>query len=81
MTAHPIERRLPLVPAPVLVVRGERDAIVPLRWAERAAALAPHGRLAEVPGAAHAAHFSHPERLLELVLPFLAEGAREAAGP
>jgi 2-hydroxy-6-oxonona-2,4-dienedioate hydrolase len=68
MLAHRLEERLPLVAAPALVVRGARDPIAPQRWAERAAALLPDGRLAVVPGAAHAAHFSHPRELLELVL-------------
>ncbi|HVM18132.1 MAG TPA: alpha/beta fold hydrolase [Gaiellaceae bacterium] len=79
MVRHPIERRLPLVQAPVLVVRGSRDPIAPAAWAEHVAALAPAGRAAVVPGAAHAAHFTHPEALRELVLPFLREDAGEPA--
>ena len=77
--AHPIAERLAGVTAPTLVVRGARDPIVPLRWGERAAQLLPRGRLAVVPHAAHAAHFSYPERVLELALPFLDEERREAA--
>ncbi|MEU4240510.1 alpha/beta fold hydrolase [Actinoplanes sp. NPDC026619] len=50
---HHIERRLPLVEAPVLILRGAKDPIVPAGWATAAAALAGAGRSAEVPGAAH----------------------------
>lgn len=68
------ERRLPYIESPVLVVRGERDATTTLDWARRCAALAPQGAFAGVPGAAHAAHVSHPVRVAELVESFLAEG-------
>jgi pimeloyl-ACP methyl ester carboxylesterase len=50
---HHIERRLPLVTAPVLVLRGQFDPIVTPRWAAQAAALARDGSAGEVPGAAH----------------------------
>ena len=68
------ERRLPHVECPVLVVRGERDATTTLAWARRCAALAPQGAFVGLPGAAHAAHVSHPVRVAELVESFLAEG-------
>jgi pimeloyl-ACP methyl ester carboxylesterase len=67
------ERRLPKVEAPVLVVRGERDALTTLRWARRCAALAECGAFVEVGGAAHAAHVSQPGHVAELVRRFLAE--------
>jgi pimeloyl-ACP methyl ester carboxylesterase len=56
---HRIEQRLPLVEAPTLVLRGEHDGLVSRRWCEEAAALLPHGRFADVPGA-HATHYTHP---------------------
>ena len=37
--ADPIADKLPRVRVPVLLVRGERDSLVPQRWTERAAAL------------------------------------------
>jgi len=52
-TRHPMARRLPLVTAPVLVVRGEHDTIAPAPWVQRAAALTAGGRTATVPRAAH----------------------------
>lgn len=73
-----IEDRLPRVTAPVLVVRGERDPIAPQPWAERLAALAPRGRLAVVPGAAHTMNRYQPDELARVVEPFLL-GRGEAA--
>jgi pimeloyl-ACP methyl ester carboxylesterase len=66
-----VERQLPRVAAPVLVVRGTRDRIVPQAWAERAARLLPRGRLAVIPGAAHAVNFSYPREFKAAMLPFL----------
>lgn len=66
MLEHRIEERLPLVDAPALVVRGERDVIVPREWARRVADLLPHGDFAEIPDAAHALHYSHASELRAL---------------
>jgi pimeloyl-ACP methyl ester carboxylesterase len=62
-----IEERLPRIDVPAVVVRGERDAFVSQRWCEEAAALLPNGRLSVVAGAAHAAHYSHPDEVAALV--------------
>ena len=43
--------RLPAVP--VLLLSGERDLSTPLPWVREEAAMAPRGRLLEVPGAGH----------------------------
>jgi pimeloyl-ACP methyl ester carboxylesterase len=51
--SHHAERRIPLVGAPILVLRGEHDPIVPARWAAQATALARIGGTGVVPGAAH----------------------------
>lgn len=67
------EQRLPHVESPLLVVRGERDATTTVAWARRCAALAPRGTFVAVPGAAHAAHVSHPALVADLVQAFLAE--------
>ncbi|MFG1604889.1 alpha/beta fold hydrolase [Actinoplanes sp. NPDC049265] len=50
---HRIDRRLPLVAAPTLVLRGEHDTIAPSDWVVEAARLAPDGVAGDVPGAAH----------------------------
>jgi pimeloyl-ACP methyl ester carboxylesterase len=64
------EEKLPRIATPVLVLRGDRDAITTRPWAERCAALASDGRFVAVPGAAHAAHFSRPQEVARLVLSF-----------
>ncbi|WP_170852283.1 alpha/beta hydrolase [Blastococcus sp. DSM 46786] len=58
-----IEERLAAVAVPVVVVRGERDALCPADWAARVAGAAPHGRLVELPGAAHMTVQTHPAQL------------------
>ncbi len=66
----PIERKLPEVAVPALVVRGEKDPIVPQRWAEEAARLLPKGRLVVVEGA-HTLNFAAPDPFVSAILPFL----------
>jgi 2-hydroxy-6-oxonona-2,4-dienedioate hydrolase len=78
--ADRIEERLPLLEQRVLVVRGERDPFVTADWAERAVALLPDGRLAVVPGAPHAVHFSQPDVVAGLVDDFLVEEGKQERG-
>jgi pimeloyl-ACP methyl ester carboxylesterase len=61
MLAHDMRSRLPLVEVPAVVVRGARDPIVPQAWAEEVTRLLPDATLVVIPGAAHCAHYSHPE--------------------
>jgi 2-hydroxy-6-oxonona-2,4-dienedioate hydrolase len=70
---HPLEARLPVVVAPALVVRGMRDALVSAAWAERVASELPAGRLAVVPGVAHAAHYAAPRSVARTVRRFVDE--------
>ena len=67
------EMRAPRVAAPVLVLRGEHDAITTDAWCRRLAASAPHGRFVQVDGAAHAAHVSRAPVVARLVERFFAE--------
>jgi pimeloyl-ACP methyl ester carboxylesterase len=62
-----IEQRLGSVQAPVTVVRGTRDRLCPHDWAAHVAAAAPHGRLVEVPGAAHMTPQTHPREIAPLL--------------
>jgi 2-hydroxy-6-oxonona-2,4-dienedioate hydrolase len=71
---HRIEDVLPRIQAPTLVVRGERDPIVPQRWAEEATALLPDGRLVVLPDASHTITNIHPEAMVDIALPFLLGG-------
>jgi len=67
------EDKLPAIESPVLVLRGEHDALTTAAWAERCAELAPRGRFEPLPGAAHAPHFSHPRLVAAHIERFLAE--------
>jgi pimeloyl-ACP methyl ester carboxylesterase len=71
--AHRIERRLPLVRQPTLVLRGGRDGFVSQRWCEQAAALLPRGRLVVVPGEPHAVHYTAPHVVAQEVQQHLDE--------
>jgi pimeloyl-ACP methyl ester carboxylesterase len=64
MLRHPMAERLPLVSAPAVVVRGERDPIVSRAWAAQVAALLHDATQCEIRGAAHCAHFTHPEEVV-----------------
>jgi pimeloyl-ACP methyl ester carboxylesterase len=68
----PIERKLPHVPVPTVVVRGARDPVVPRTWAEEVTRALPAGRLEEVPGVGHTINWSAPEQLARIVRPLLA---------
>lgn len=71
-----VMNKLPRVTAPTLVVRGERDPIVPRSWTDRMAELLPAARSAEIAGAAHAANFSHPGEFAGLIEELVDETAR-----
>jgi 2-hydroxy-6-oxonona-2,4-dienedioate hydrolase len=67
------EDRLAAVEAPTLVVRGERDPIVPRAWAELVARGVQRGRLVEVPASGHAVNYAAPDALARLVREQLAD--------
>ncbi|MGY1822755.1 alpha/beta fold hydrolase [Geodermatophilus sp. SYSU D00079] len=62
-----IDVRLRGLRVPVTVVRGTRDRLCPHDWAAAVAAAAPHGRLVEVPGAAHMTVHTHPDEVAALI--------------
>ena len=66
-----LEEKLPQILAPTLVVRGEKDPVVPQAWAERVTALLPHGRLAVIPGAAHTIVYSTADEFAGVIRRFL----------
>jgi 2-hydroxy-6-oxonona-2,4-dienedioate hydrolase len=68
---HRIDKNLPHMQTPTLVVRGKRDPITPQYWAEEAAELLPRGRLAVIPGAGHVPHFSAPLELTRVTRAFI----------
>jgi 2-hydroxy-6-oxonona-2,4-dienedioate hydrolase len=70
-----IEKKLPHIRTPTLVVRGARDPIVSERWVEQSVALLPDARLRVIPGAAHAVNYDAPLELARVVRAFLRETA------
>jgi 2-hydroxy-6-oxonona-2,4-dienedioate hydrolase len=66
-----IEDKLPLIKAPTLVVRGEKDPVVPQSWAEKVTVLLPHGKLQIIPNAGHTINYSMPAQFAAVILPFL----------
>lgn len=73
MVRDPVATKLAQVQQEVLVVMGERDPIVPIRWAAAAACRLPRGRLLVLPGAAHAVPYTAPRALAAAVRDFLAD--------
>ena len=70
---HGLAEKLPLVSVPTLVVRGSRDPISSPRWAEKMVSLLPNGRLATVHNAPHDINYATPEKLTNVLRPFLEE--------
>lgn len=61
---HRIERVLPKVDKPALVLRGGKDVLCPQPWAEEVTRLLPRGRLVVVPGRPHAVPQADPNEAL-----------------
>jgi 2-hydroxy-6-oxonona-2,4-dienedioate hydrolase len=70
--AHHIERKLPLLRAPALLVRGQHDTICPQPWLEELAALTLGSELLVLPGAPHALNYDQPQALAMAMFDFLA---------
>lgn len=68
---YPIEERLGEIEAPTLVVRPERDRLVPPGWTERVAKLIPDAELVVLPKTAHTIGARDAVRLSALLAPFL----------
>lgn len=73
MLAYRMERQLPQVGVPVLIVRGASDIVAPLAWCTAAAALPPDGRLVEIPGRGHETFINDPEPTVLAIEAFLGE--------
>ncbi|MEV0259323.1 alpha/beta fold hydrolase [Streptomyces sp. NPDC050732] len=79
--AGSFEVNLARVRAPTLVVRGAGDTIASGTWTRRVAGLVPDGRAVDLPGAAHAAHYSAPDAMAALIGKFTVGEAGEAGEP
>lgn len=67
--AYPIEQRLPLTRARLLVVSGEYDRVSPLAWREDLASMVSGAQVITIPGAAHGVvHDSYRELADELLV-------------
>ncbi len=65
---------------PVLIVHGRREMTFPVEAARRLHAEVPASTLAEIPGAAHMAHFDNPAAWLSAIRVFLAGPVSGPAG-
>lgn len=72
MTNYSVSQVLPKLNAPVMLMRGEHDALSPAEWFQRCARLVSPICTALIPGAAHAVHYSAPEETGDALIPFLA---------
>ena len=73
MLKDAIEKKLPELKMPVLVIRGSRDPIVPERWAKEVAQLIPDARLEVIQGVPHAVNYDAARQLGRLVRKFIQE--------
>ena len=76
MTFHyslvdPVEEKLPLIRAPTLVVRGEKDPICRQDWAEEVTRRLPRGELTIIPEVAHTLCYTAPVQLADAAMDFL----------
>jgi pimeloyl-ACP methyl ester carboxylesterase len=78
--SYPIEAKLPQVRAPVMLIRGERDAIAPQAWVDEAARLL-RAPVHVIPRWSHAVHYSAPAEVVAAMRPFLAHGNLGTAPP
>ena len=75
--SYPIEDRLGEIEAPTLVVRPERDHLVPAEWTERVAELIPDAELVVLPKTAHSIGARGAVRLSALLAPFLSTSVED----
>jgi pimeloyl-ACP methyl ester carboxylesterase len=73
----PVEDKLSEIEAPTLVVRPERDHLVPEAWTKRVAELIPDSDLVVLPKAGHSIGPRTASRLTALLVPFLVESEEE----
>ena len=74
----PVEEKLPLVRAPTLVVRGEKDPICREEWAKEVARRLPYGELTVIPDVAHTLCYTAPVQLADAAMDFLSRVAASA---
>jgi pimeloyl-ACP methyl ester carboxylesterase len=71
-----LEKRLPLIAAPTLLIWGAEDRIVPRGYADRfAAAIAGRTEITTVAGAGHLAELDKPDEVGAAILRWVKEGS------
>ncbi|MGW7067242.1 alpha/beta fold hydrolase [Streptomyces sp. NPDC054855] len=71
-SAESFEVNLTKISVPTLVVRGAGDTVASGPWCRRVAQLVGDERAVEIPGAAHACHYSAPDAVASLIQKFTA---------
>jgi len=56
---------------PMCVIWGDKDRVIPVSHAARAAEMAPEARVEVIPNAGHFPHKDHPERFVKIVQDFV----------
>jgi 2-hydroxy-6-oxonona-2,4-dienedioate hydrolase len=74
MLAYPIEAKLPDIAAPVMLIRGEHDALAPQTWLDAAARLLRATPPVVIARWGHAVHYSGAAEVAESIRPFLGAG-------
>ena len=72
-----LEKRLPLIAAPTLLIWGEEDRVVPRSYADRfAAAVAGHSEIRTIAGAGHLAELDKPDEVAAAILHWTKEDSQ-----
>src|SRR5690606_39174763 len=67
-----LERRLPLITAPTLLIWGEGDRVMPRSYADKISKAIPGGaKITTIPGAGHLAELDQPDAVAKAVLEHL----------
>jgi pimeloyl-ACP methyl ester carboxylesterase len=75
-----LEKRLPLIEAPTLLVWGDKDRIMPRSYADKLKkTIGGKTRVAIIKGAGHLAELDKPDEVANAILEFMSEGAGPAA--
>ena len=71
-----LEKRLPLIAAPTLLIWGAEDRIVPRSYGDRfAAAIRGETRISVIPGAGHLAELDKPDEVAAAILRWVKEAS------
>lgn len=70
---EPLERALPGIKVPVLLIHGERDSTIPIKTSWTVSQRLPGSRVHAMPGLGHLAHEEQPAETARLILDFAAE--------